>query len=150
MPTASFARDIRLTAGQQAVWDTITDVPRLVEWVSILHDATEVERLARYRAVLQDRLGPFRLKAELAIAVPEVEEGRRIVVTAEGEDRQVSSRISVRAEVVIEEEEQGAVLRVEGSYEVAGKVATMGASMIRSKADKILDEFFGRLERELG
>lgn len=150
MPSASFSRDIALGADPVRVWETITDVPRLVEWVSILHDAEEIERLSSYKAVLQDKLGPFKLKANLNIDVPSVEEGKEISVTAAGEDRQVSSRISVQAKVVIEEADGGSVLKVNGTYEVSGKVATMGSSMIKNKADKILNEFFGRVSKELG
>lgn len=150
MATASFSREIALQADRTKVWETITDVPRLVEWVSILHDAEEIERLSSYKALLQDKLGPFKLKAALDIQVPSVDEGREIVVKAAGEDRQVSSRISVQATVVLEETPEGSVLKVDGTYEVAGKVATMGSSMIKNKAEKILNEFFGRLSKELG
>jgi carbon monoxide dehydrogenase subunit G len=39
---------------------------------------------------------------------------------------------------------------VTGAYEVSGRVATLGAGAIKKKAGRILDEFFGSLERELG
>jgi uncharacterized protein len=150
MPSASFDREVRLTTEPKVVWDTITDVTRLVNWVSILSDAEELEHLKRYRATLADRLGPFKLKSDLDIVVPSVQENHSMRVTAEGEDRQVSSRISVDAEVVLTEVDGGSLLHVEGNYEVAGRVATLGASMINKKAQKILDEFFGRVEAELG
>jgi carbon monoxide dehydrogenase subunit G len=42
------------------------------------------------------------------------------------------------------------VLSVDGCYEVAGRVATLGAGTIRKKADKLMDEFFGNMKRTLG
>jgi uncharacterized protein len=149
MPTAHFDRTLQVSASPAECWKTLTDVPTLVEWVSVLDDAAELEHLERYSAVLADRLGPFRLRADLDIRVGDTEQERRIAVSARGEDRQVSSRISVDAVLRLEPGEHGTVVAVEGTYEVAGRVATMGAGTIRKKADKILDEFFGNAEAAL-
>ena len=150
MPTASFTRDLEVAASPDDCWKTLTDVPTLVRWVSVLDDAREHQHLAEYSAVLADRLGPFKLRAELDIKVTDVQELRSITVSARGEDRQVSSRISVDAVLRLEPTEEGTHVEVEGTYEVAGRVATMGAGTIRKKADKILNEFFGNAQSELG
>lgn len=150
MPSVQFSRQIHVAAKPDEVWQRITDVPRLVEWVTIVHDAKELERLSVYEATLQDRLGPFKLRADLDIRVPEVQPGQRIRVTANGEDRHVQSRISVDGEAELTEHDGGTTLSVEGTYEVTGRVATLGSSVITKKAQTILDEFFGRLGEELG
>lgn len=150
MPVAQFSRVVELGAEPDRVWRTITDVKRLVEWVSILSDAEELEELSRYRATLRDRLGPFKLYADLDIAISAVEQARRIAGHAEGEDRQVGSRIAVQADIHLEPQSGGTRLRVDGTYEVTGRIATLGSSMINNKAQKILDEFFQRAELELG
>jgi carbon monoxide dehydrogenase subunit G len=151
MPTTAFERDITVGADRQRCWSVLTDVPKLIDWVSIVNDATEIAPLEKYTAVLMDRLGPFKLKADLAIEVSEVVPGEHIRVRANGEDRQVSSRIGIDAVLVIGElPGGGSRVGVTGSYEVVGKVATMGAGMIRQKAAKILDEFFGHAVAALG
>lgn len=150
MPTASFARSFDVSASPERSWQALTDVSNLVTWVSVLSEAQEQERLARYSAVLADRLGMFRLRADLDIEVSEVDEERSITVSARGEDRQVASRISVDAVLGLEPIGEGTTIHVEGTYEVAGKVATMGASTIRKKADRILEEFFSGVAEELG
>jgi uncharacterized protein len=150
VPSVQFRRDVAVVSDPDASWAVLTDVPKLVDWVSILDDAQELAHLEKYTAVLMDRLGPFKLRADLDISVSEVEQGRRIRVHAEGEDRQVSSRIVVDAVLTLGQDAGGTVIAVEGTYEVSGKVATMGAGMIRQKATKILDEFFGRAAAELG
>ncbi|MQA76748.1 MAG: hypothetical protein GEU88_21055, partial [Solirubrobacterales bacterium] len=124
--------------------------PRLVDWISIVDDAQEIERLARYTAVLMDRIGPFKLRADLDITVDEVREPHRIHVRAAGEDRQVGSRLVVDAVLEIEPDASGAHVRAGGTYEVTGRVAAMGGGTIRKKAERILDNFFGNAERELG
>ena len=149
MPTASFSRTLDVAATPEDCWKTLTNVPTLVRWVSVLSDAHEDEHLSHYTAVLMDRLGMFRLKAVLDINVTDVEEFRSIRVSAEGEDRQVASRITVDAVLRLEPLQEGTKIDVDGTYEVAGRVATMGASTIRKKADRILAEFFTSAEREL-
>jgi carbon monoxide dehydrogenase subunit G len=147
----TFTRELSVSSGAKTCWELLTDVPRLVGWVSIVDDAQEISPLEKYSAVLMDRLGPFKLRADLDIVVSEVEVGHRIRVRASGEDRQVSSRIGVDATLTLTDLDSGGTrVAVDGSYEVIGRVATLGAGMIRQKAAKILDEFFGHASAELG
>lgn len=151
MPRVSFSRDIAVAADPATCWAVLTDVPRLVDWVTIVHDAEEIAPLERYTALLADRLGPFKLRADLDIRVSEVVEPQHLRLQAEGEDRQVSSRIVVDAGMsLVGQGREETVVTVSGSYEVSGRIATMGAGMIRQKATKILDEFFDRAAAELG
>ncbi|MDT4894282.1 MAG: uncharacterized protein QOE97_3317 [Pseudonocardiales bacterium] len=150
MPSVTFNRDIAVSAAPEECWGVLTDVLKLVDWVTILDAATEITHLEKYTAVLMDRMGPFKLRADLDITVSEVEQGQHIRVHAEGEDRQVASRIVVDAVLILSSVGDATVIAVDGMYEVSGRVATMGAGMIRQKATKILDEFFGRIEAELG
>jgi carbon monoxide dehydrogenase subunit G len=151
MPSMKFDRELLVSSDREKCWSVLTDVPRLVTWVSIVSDAQEKAPLESYSAVLTDRLGPFKLRADLDITVSDVVPGERIRVKASGEDRQVSSRIGVDAVLVLADADGGGSrITVDGSYEVIGKVATMGAGMIRTKAAKILDEFFTHAATELG
>lgn len=150
MPSAEFRRELLAQADRSTTWDVLTDVARIAGWVSILGDVTEVAPLREYKAVLADRLGPFRLKADLDVRVPEVEAGSRIRVTASGEDRQLLSRISVDAVLRLEAADEGTTVIVEGRYEVVGRAASMGGGIITQKAQRILDEFFDRAAAELG
>lgn len=151
MPSMTFTRELSVSSDAKTCWEVLTDVPRLVDWVSIVDDAREISPLEKYTAVLMDRLGPFKLRADLDIVVGEVEVGNSIRVRASGEDRQVSSRIGIDAVLTLADlDSGGARVAVEGSYEVIGRVATLGAGMIRQKAAKILDEFFGHAAAELG
>jgi uncharacterized protein len=150
VPSAQFSRDLAVSADADTCWKVLTDVPRLVDWISIVDQAKEVAELERYTAVLLDRLGPFKLKADLDIVVSEVETGRHIRVKASGEDRQVASRIAVDATMALQPGDTATTVAVAGTYEVVGRVATLGAGMIKSKADKIINEFFARAAAELG
>lgn len=145
-----FSKDMRIAAPAAAVWAALLDVQRVASWLSIVSDVREVERLRRYTAVLEDRVGPFALRADLTVGVEPDDAARRLKVTAAGEDRQVASRISAALDVSVAEEGTATLLAVRGRYEIAGRMATLGAGAIRKKGEKVLDEFFANAARELG
>lgn len=151
MPRSQFTRELSVGSTVEQCWEVLTDVPRLVDWVSIVEDAREITHLSRYTAVLMDRLGPFKLRADLEIDVNEVEPPNRIRVRAAGEDRQVGSRLAVDAVLSLRPADEGRTsIQITGIYEVTGRVAAMGAGTINKKAQHLLDDFFGRAEAELG
>lgn len=149
MPSETFLRELVVQADVAECWTVLTDVPRLVTWVSIVDDASEIERLQHYSAVLLDRLGPFKMRADLDIVVSDVVEFERIHVRAAGEDRHVASRLAVEALLTLRSLPEGTAVTVEGTYEVVGKVATLGGGVIKQKANRILDDFFRHATTEL-
>jgi len=144
-----FRETVRLVADRQAVWKTISDVPSVLSWISIVGCAEEVDPGHRYRAVLEDRLGPFRLRADLDVSVLERDEGRLVRARGEGEDRQIGSRLIIDVVLTLSEHDGATAVDVHGSYEVTGRPAALGAGSIRKKAARILAEFFGSAERAL-
>jgi carbon monoxide dehydrogenase subunit G len=145
-----FSRKITVSAPTAEIWPVLLDFRTVASWVSIVGGVEEQVPLERYSALLEDRLGPFKLRADLDVRVTDHEPGRRISIAAAGEDRQVASRIAVSATVGTEPAASGTALSVTGHYEVTGRVATLGAGSIRKKGDKMLDEFFAAAERRLG
>jgi carbon monoxide dehydrogenase subunit G len=144
-----FAKTIRLDANPDAVWAAVNDVHRVASWLSIVREVRDVEPPSRYAALLEDRLGPFAMRADLDLTV-EREQPRRMRVNAAGEDRQVASRIAATIELAVEPDGAGTSLAVTGKYEVTGRVATLGAGAIRKKGDRILQEFVDSASKELG
>ncbi|MHB8499776.1 MAG: SRPBCC domain-containing protein [Candidatus Acidiferrales bacterium] len=97
--------------------------------------------LERYRAVLEDQMGPFRLRADLDITVTEVHPEARVTVIARSEDRQVGSRITVMATMALAASPNGTAVTLEGQSEVTGQIATLGTAAMKKKDQIILDEF---------
>jgi carbon monoxide dehydrogenase subunit G len=144
-----FNEKVNLTADRETVWRTVSDIPSVLSWISIVGTADEVDPGSRYSAVLEDRLGPFRLRADLDIVVDERDEGRLIRARASGEDRQIGSRLVIEVELALSEDGAATVVDVHGSYEVTGRPAALGAGSIRKKASRVLAEFFASAERAL-
>ena len=150
MPTVDFARTLIVPADEGVVWSTVTDVTTVAGWVSVVAEVVEVEPLSVYRAELSDGMGPFTLRADLLVKVIEVNPPERIGFSAEGEDLQIGTRIRVGAVLALRGLNESTEIDVRGSYEVTGRVATLGASMIRTKGEKILDEFCGAVAAAFG
>ncbi|MGV9796512.1 CoxG family protein [Mycobacterium sp. NPDC003449] len=149
MALEEFSRSVEVQADRERTWEVLTDVEILAGWVGIVHSVEEIRHLERYRAVLQDKVGPFKLRADLAIVVTVEDTGRRVAVSASGRDRAVDSKIKVDAVLALSDRGEGTEITVTGSYQVTGKVAGMGSGVIHKKADRILDDFFGNVSREL-
>jgi uncharacterized protein len=145
-----FTRGLEVPRAADEVWRTLLDVPLVASWITIVGAVEEVAPLERYRAVLEDRLGPFRLRADLDIQVTGIEPGRRVTASARGEDRQVASRIAIEATLSTEPRPSGTAVALDGHFEVTGRVAALGATSIRKKAERVLEDFFGRAAATLG
>jgi carbon monoxide dehydrogenase subunit G len=144
-----FQETVHLAGPRDAVWQTVSDIPSVLAWISIVGAAEEVEPGSRYRARLEDRMGPFKLRADLDIAVEERVAGERIRARGDGEDRQIGSRLIIDVTLALSDTGAGTAVDVRGAYEVTGRPATLGAASIRKKAQKVLAEFFASAERAL-
>ena len=150
MASQRFDRRLDVASGRQRAWAVLTDVQELTSWVRIVHETVEIDRLNTYTAVLQDRLGPFALKAVLDISVTVPEELTEIRVQASGRDRAVDTKLTVDATLRLGDAAGGGTtVQVDGEYQVTGKVAAMGAGVIRKKADQILADFVTNAARVL-
>lgn len=142
MPTQEFRRYVVVNLRRSQAWEVLLDVQTVAGWVGLIGQVKEVSPLSRYQAELSDRVGPFRLRADLQVNITGIEEGSAVVLEAEGEDRQVRSRIKVNLTMRLSDVDHNSTgVEIKGRYEVTGRVATLGAALIRHKAEGILDRF---------
>ena len=135
-------------AARDEVWPRLLDVQSVASWLPIMHSVTEVSSGgsgidgSSFRAAFEDRVGPFSLRADLRIEVAGVREPEEVSIRARGEDRQIRSRIMIDATAHLSDAGSGRTrVRLSGDYEITGRVATLGAGVIRSKASKLIDTF---------
>lgn len=151
MALEKFTRTVELASEPDRCWSVLIDVEELVSWVRILHSAHELESLKSYTAVLEDRVGPFALRADLSIDVDVVEAGSAVDVSAAGRDRAINSQIDIEGSLRLEALPSGGTrLTVTGQYQVTGRAAALGAGVVRKKGDAAVDEFLGNAVRVLG
>jgi carbon monoxide dehydrogenase subunit G len=142
------ARSVVVRATPSRVWGALLDFQRVASWLGIVGEVRELEPLRRYAAVLEDRIGPFALRADLTVTMSADEP--RIHVQATGEDRQVASRITATVDLDVAAQDGGTRVDVHGGYDITGRIATLGAGAIRKKGEHVLDAFVADLTHELG
>ncbi len=141
-------RDFVVGAARADVWPRLLDVQAVASWLPIMHSVTEASSGpsgidgSSFRAAFEDKVGPFSLRADLHIEVAGVSELEEVAIRARGEDRQIRSRIMIDAAARLSDAGPGQTrVRLTGSYEITGRVATLGAGVIRSRANKLIDTF---------
>ena len=144
------ARTVRVAASPEQAWAVLLDFRRVASWLKVVSDLRELEPMRKYTTVLEDRVGPFAMRADLAIDVNANPGAKTLRVSGSGEDRQIASRISAGLDIAVVPQDRGSDVVVKGRYEITGRIATLGAGAIRKKGDKVLEDFFGNLTRELG
>ena len=149
-------REFVVEAARGEVWPRLLDVQAVASWLPIMHSVTEVSSGASgidgasFQAAFEDKVGPFSLRADLRIEVAGVREREEVSIRARGEDRQIRSRILIDAACSLADESPDRTrVRLRGTYEITGRVATLGAGVIRSKATKLIDAFITNATREL-
>lgn len=141
-------REFVVEAARGEVWPRLLDVQAVASWLPIMHSVTEVSSGASgidgasFQAAFEDKVGPFSLRADLRIEVAGVRKGEEVTIRARGEDRQIRSRILIDATCSLADEAPDRTrVRLTGTYEITGRVATLGAGVIRSKATKLIETF---------
>ena len=141
-------REFVVEAARDEVWPRLLDVQAVASWLPIMGSVTEVAPGlsgidgSSFQAAFEDKVGPFSLRADLRIDVAGVREREEVSIRARGEDRQIRSRILIDAVCSLADEGPDRTrVRLSGAYEITGRVATLGAGVIRSKAAKLIDTF---------
>lgn len=149
-------REFVIEAPRDEVWPRLLDVEAVASWLPIMHSVTEVSSGgsgidgSSFQAAFEDKVGPFSLRADLRIEVAGVRDGEEVSIRARGEDRQIRSRIMIDAACLLTDDGPDRTrVRLSGTYEITGRVATLGAGIIRSKASKLIDTFCTNATRGL-
>jgi carbon monoxide dehydrogenase subunit G len=72
-----------------------------------------------------------------------------IKAQASGSDSKIGSRMKVELEVTLAGDGDQTKLGLAANVDVLGKLATLGHSMIKRKADQVMDEFARNLKQKL-
>ena len=74
-----FAKQVTGQAPRQVAWDLLWNIARLASCVPGCQSAAIVDPYARYRATVQEKVGPFRLTVSLDIDIVEHDAPQRLI-----------------------------------------------------------------------
>lgn len=141
--------EVRLPGSPAEVWQVLTDVRRVAGCVPGCESVEEEAPLERYRAVMKQRVGPFRLEVPLEIQVQEAREPQRLRARATGRDRATGTAVAADMTITLAAEAEGTRLAIVTDLQVGGRLAALGYPMIRKRADETIAEFASRLRAAL-
>ncbi len=144
-----FEREIEIQSPKEKVWRFLWDVDRFIACVPGCKEAGTVEAGKRYTATMVEKVGPFRVEFPMNIDVMESRELSYIKAQASGSDSKIGSRMKVELEVSLAGDGDRTKLALAANVDILGKLATLGHSMIKRKADQVMDQFAGNLKQKL-
>jgi uncharacterized protein len=140
-----FTMAMDLPGAPKDIWGVLTDVKRISECIPGCENVEEIDRLAAYKATVKQKIGPFKLEVPADIVVNSVIEPSQVGIRATGRDKITGTRLSVVLDVTITPQGQGSKLNVGAQLEVQGRLATLGLSVIKRRAEQNFQEFETRL-----
>jgi len=144
-----FEKQLTIGAPREKVWQLIWDVDRFITCVPGCKEAKTVEDGKIYTATMEEKVGPFRLTIPMKIEVEKTEPLSYIKARASGSDTKIGSLMKVEMEVNLKDESPGTLISMVISVDILGKLATLGHSMIKRKADQVLEEFVAAIRKTL-
>ncbi len=144
-----FEKNIEIQKSRGDVWKFLWDVDRFITCIPGCKEASTVEPRKSYKAKIIEKVGPFRVEFPMQIDVLQSEELSYIKAQASGSDNRVGSRMKVELEVGLKDAEDKTLLSLAASVDILGKLAALGHSIIKRKADQVMEEFAQALKKRL-
>jgi len=144
-----FEKQIAVAAPREKVWQFIWDVDRFIACVPGCKEAKTLEDAKIYTATMVEKVGPFRVEFPMRIEIEQSEPLSHIKARASGSDTKIGSLMKIELEVNLKEEGGGTLLSFVATVDILGKMATLGHSMIKRKADQVMAEFVQKIKKNL-
>ena len=103
----------------------------------------------KLKARMEQRVGPFQISIDIDLTVDEMHEGRQVVVSGSGKDRMGNRLKLSRLSLELEEAVTGTRVAYTIDFTLYGKLAALGSSVIKRKAEEMRVEFTKRIIAEL-
>ncbi len=144
-----FEKQIAVAAPREKVWEFIWDVDRFIACVPGCKEAKTLEDGKIYTATMVEKVGPFRVEFPMRIEIEQSEPLSHIKARASGSDSKIGSLMKIELDVNLKEEGSGTLLSFVATVDILGKLATLGHSMVKRKADQVMAEFVEKLKKSL-
>lgn len=146
----NFLMDMTIPAAAETIWPIFFDVARVANLIPGCEQVEEKEPLLVYSAVMKQKIGPFRMEAPAEVLVEEMAAPSLVRARARGRDRFTGTTMDVELRISLAMCDDGTRLVVNSTIVVAGRLASLGYSIVKKKVEEMFVEFERRLRAELG
>lgn len=132
----------------EKVWAFLQDIPQMSTCVPGVEEVTEVAP-DTYRGRVSVQVGPLKASFGGEARIVQREPMSRMVAEVKGEDPRLASIVEGQFEGLLEPTEGGTTLTYRIHLSLRGRIAQLGAPVIRATAQKVANSFAECLERTL-
>lgn len=144
-----FDHHLHVGAPVAAVWSLLSSVEGVAACIPDVLDIQTVEPGRRYRCTTTDRVGPFKVRFALELAVVS-SEPPCLELTASGRDPTLGSHASLHLLATVSPAAPaGTDLHLDITLQVTGKLATLGQPILVRKFDEKMAAFAAALRQRL-
>jgi carbon monoxide dehydrogenase subunit G len=153
------AENLQLEAAADEVWRLLRDTSRLAGLLPGVENVTALTNAGHeaYAARVAEKVGPFKVTMNLEIQVTEMVEGQSLKASVKGGDSLGMNRVTGTIQVVLKpadadgpddgaQNQAQTMMHFEAAIEVLGKLATLGAPVVRRKTSDMFSEFARRIQ----
>jgi carbon monoxide dehydrogenase subunit G len=142
--------NLEIAASQSEVWRLLNDTPRLAALVPGVEEAARIDAAEKeaYRVRVTEKVGPFKVTMKLEVTVTQRVEPSLVNASVKGGDAMGMGRATGSIGVRLANSEAGTALTLNVNVEVLGKLATLGAPVVRRRVTELFGEFGRRMVAE--
>ena len=132
---------------QQQVWESLLN-PHTLK--TCIPGCESLEQLAddHYRAQIKITIGPVRATFQTELHIKNAQPPKSYRLEGVGKGGAVGFGQGY-AEVTLDEDTNGTILRYKSAFQVGGRLAQIGSRLVLGATRKIADDFFDRLTRHI-
>lgn len=139
-------KTLTVTAAPAQVWALLLD-PQVMAGAVPGMKSIEVISPTEYVAVMHQKISFISAKFKLRTRITEQRAPEYLCAEGTGEDASVASSLKQRSEVFLTPTADGGTeLRIKVSVDLLGRLGTFGLSVMKTKADRLWDEFGANLK----
>jgi len=138
---------ITVPAPPDRVWAFMMDIPAVSRCVPGLGNVARIDDQT-YSGVMSVRVGPIAVKLDGRVLLAERDEAARLArMDLQAADKRVNGAVNAKMRMELADADDGnqTDLAIHTDANVMGKLGEFGQSVIRKKADQILQEFANNL-----
>jgi len=145
-----FDQSVDIPAPAMTVWEFLMDIPAVSTCVPGVESFEAIDE-DTYAGVLRISVGPIGAKLHGRVVVTERDSNNlRLRLQVSAADKRIASTVSADATMtLVPRDERETRLQIHTEVSILGKLGSFGQTVIRRKADQLMDEFAQNLTREL-
>jgi len=133
-----FERQLQINAPQKRVKEFFQDIEKLAACIPGCQNVQAVDE-TRYKATMIQKVGPFRVSFDVEVKIEEMNEGHFMKASVTGKDKRLNSSFQQILEARIKEVSPlQTEVNLATEINFLGKIASLGHSIIKRKADEAM------------